>query len=132
MTNVDVHQHLWTPSLVEALRSRREPPFLDGWTLFLHGEPPYEISPDDHDIALRREVAAADGLGRALVSLSAPIGVEWLPASEARPVSLPVVVTRSSSRSSRPSTNASGAMPSPCTAVSVLPIAPAESAPPGE
>ena len=33
MTSVDVHQHLWTPSLVAALRARREPPFLDGWTL---------------------------------------------------------------------------------------------------
>ncbi|MER5427898.1 amidohydrolase [Streptomyces sp. NPDC002588] len=86
MSTVDVHQHLWTPSLVEALRSRREPPRLDGWTLYLDGEPPYEISPADHDVALRAELAAADGLGRALVSLSAPIGVEWLPAVEARPL----------------------------------------------
>ncbi|MGW1784602.1 amidohydrolase family protein [Streptomyces sp. NPDC002143] len=86
MTDVDVHQHLWTPSLVTALRSRREPPFLDGWTLFLDGEPPYEIPPADHDIARRTELAVADGLGRALVSLSAPIGVEWLPAAEARPL----------------------------------------------
>ncbi|MDX3745187.1 amidohydrolase family protein [Streptomyces sp. AK08-02] len=86
MTSIDVHQHLWTPSLVAALRSRREPPFLDGWTLYLHGEPPYGIPPTDHDIAGRAELAAADGLGRVLVSLSAPIGVEWLPAAEARPL----------------------------------------------
>ncbi|MGY1502743.1 amidohydrolase [Streptomyces sp. QTS52] len=86
MTSVDVHQHLWTPSLVTALRSRREPPFLDGWTLYLHGEPPYEIPPADHDMAGRAELAAADGLGQVLVSLSAPIGVEWLPAAEARPL----------------------------------------------
>ncbi|WP_037677956.1 amidohydrolase family protein [Streptomyces griseus] len=86
MTNVDVHQHLWTPSLVAALRSRREPPRLDGWTLFLDGEPPYEIRPADHDVARRTELAATDGLGRALVSLSAPIGVEWLPPAEARPL----------------------------------------------
>ncbi len=86
MTSVDVHQHLWTPSLVAALRARREPPFLDGWTLHLHGEPPYEIPPADHDIARRAELAAADGLGRVLVSLSAPIGVEWLPAADARPL----------------------------------------------
>ena len=86
MTNVDVHQHLWTPSLVTALRARREPPFLDGWTLFLDGEPPFEIPPADHDIARRADLAAADGLGRVLVSLSAPIGVEWLPAAEARPL----------------------------------------------
>ncbi len=86
MTNVDVHQHLWIPSLVTALRSRREPPFLDGWTLFLDGEPPYEIPPADHDIARRTELAATDGLGKVLVSLSAPIGVEWLPSAEARPL----------------------------------------------
>ncbi|MFJ2241521.1 amidohydrolase family protein [Streptomyces sp. NPDC087859] len=84
--NVDVHQHLWTPSLVAALRSRREPPRLDGWTLCLDGEPPYEIPPADHDVARRAELAGADGLGRALVSMSAPIGVEWLPAAEARPL----------------------------------------------
>ncbi|QFQ95499.1 amidohydrolase family protein [Streptomyces phaeolivaceus] len=86
MTNCDVHQHLWTPSLVTALRSRREPPFLDGWTLHLDGEPPFRLPPADHDIARRTEVAGADGLGRALVSLSSPIGVEWLPATEARPL----------------------------------------------
>ncbi|MFE3032786.1 amidohydrolase family protein [Streptomyces canus] len=84
MTNVDVHQHLWSPSLVTALRARREPPFLDGWTLYLDGEPPYELPPADHDVALRSELAATDGLGLALVSLSAPIGVEWLPGAEAR------------------------------------------------
>ncbi|MGJ5832726.1 amidohydrolase family protein [Streptomyces ossamyceticus] len=86
MTNVDVHQHLWTPSLVAALRSRREPPFMDGWTLFLDGEPPYEVAPAAHDIARRAELAAADGLGRALVSLSSPLGVEWLPGEQARPL----------------------------------------------
>ena len=86
MTNVDIHQHLWSPSLVAALRSRREPPYLDGWTLYLDGEPPYDISPADHDMARRAELAAADGLGLALVSLSAPIGVEWLPSDEARPL----------------------------------------------
>ncbi|MFD5402176.1 amidohydrolase family protein [Streptomyces griseorubiginosus] len=86
MTNVDVHQHLWSPSLVTALRARREPPCLDGWTLYLDGEPPYDLPPADHDATLRAELAAADGLGLALVSLSAPIGVEWLPAAEARPL----------------------------------------------
>ncbi|WP_128379398.1 amidohydrolase family protein [Streptomyces cavernae] len=86
MTNVDVHQHLWSPSLVAALRARREHPFLDGWTLHTDGEPPYEVSPADHDIARRAELAAADGLGRALVSLSSPLGLEWLPSDEAQPL----------------------------------------------
>ena len=69
-----------------ALRARDKPPFLDGWTLYVEGEPPYEVSPADHDVARRTELAAADGLGLALVSLSAPLGVEWLPAEEARPL----------------------------------------------
>ncbi|SPF04107.1 amidohydrolase family protein [Streptomyces sp. MA5143a] len=86
MTNVDVHQHLWPPSLVAALRSRREPPFMDGWTLFLDGEPPYEVAPAAHDVARRAGLAAEDGLGRALVSLSSPLGVEWLPGEQARPL----------------------------------------------
>ncbi|MGW3287217.1 amidohydrolase [Streptomyces sp. NPDC001002] len=86
MTNVDVHQHLWGPAFVAALRARTEPPYLDGWTLHTVGEPPYEVSAADHDLARRAELAAADGLGRALVSLSAPLGIEWLPAEEARPL----------------------------------------------
>ncbi|MCX4237869.1 amidohydrolase family protein [Streptomyces sp. NPDC020707] len=86
MTHVDVHQHLWTGSFVAALRARTEPPFLDGWTLHTAGEPPYEVSPADHDVAGRSERAVADGLGLALISLSSPLGVEWLPAGEARPL----------------------------------------------
>lgn len=86
MTSVDIHQHLWGPAFLSALRARRTPPYLDGWTLHLDGEPPYEVPPADHDIARRGELAAADGLGRALVSLSAPVGVEWLPPAEARPL----------------------------------------------
>ncbi|MFF5259094.1 amidohydrolase [Actinomadura viridis] len=83
---VDVHQHLWGSPLVGALRARRVPPRLDGWTLRLDGEPPYEVDPADHDPARRAGLARADGLGLALVSLSAPLGVEWLPAREARPL----------------------------------------------
>ncbi|HEV7934277.1 MAG TPA: amidohydrolase family protein [Actinomadura sp.] len=86
MTGVDVHQHLWSTSFVEALRRRREPPFLDGWTLHLDNEPPYAVLPGDHDLAARTELVRADGLGRALVSLSTPLGVEWLPPEEARPL----------------------------------------------
>jgi len=86
VTNVDVHQHLWTAAFLAALRARDEPPFLDGWTLHTAGEPPYEVPAAQHDVAARAELAAADGLGRALVSLSAPLGIEWLPSDEARPL----------------------------------------------
>jgi 6-methylsalicylate decarboxylase len=85
-TSVDVHQHGWGAGLVEALRRRREPPFLRDWTLYLHGEPPYPVRPADHDLRRRAELVRADGLDRALISLSSPLGIEWLPPDEAEPL----------------------------------------------
>ncbi|RPF38984.1 amidohydrolase family protein [Streptomyces sp. TLI_185] len=82
----DVHQHIWPPALIELLRSRTTPPYLDGWTLHLAGEPPYAADPADHDIAARTRLAAADGLDLALVSLSSPLGIELLPPAEAAPL----------------------------------------------
>jgi hypothetical protein len=86
VAGTDVHQHIWTAPLRAALRARRTPPFLDGRTLHLDGEPPYEIDPADHDTARRADLARADGLDLALVSLSSPLGIEWLPADEAQPL----------------------------------------------
>lgn len=83
---VDVHQHLWTEPFVDALRRRRRPPYLVGWTLHVDGEPPYDIDPATHDVARRTALAHTDGLDLALVSLSAPLGIETLPADEAAPL----------------------------------------------
>jgi 6-methylsalicylate decarboxylase len=83
---VDVHQHLWTPLFLDALRRRRDPPRLDGWTLHLDGQPQYAVGAADHDVAARAEFAATDGLDLVLVSLSSPLGIEWLPAAEAAPL----------------------------------------------
>ncbi|MGI5130620.1 amidohydrolase [Pseudonocardia sp. CA-107938] len=82
----DVHQHVWPASLIDALRARRRPPYLDGWTLHLAGEPPYAVDPADHDPALRADRVTAAGFDRALVSLSSPLGIEYLPAGEAAPL----------------------------------------------
>ncbi|MEU2728704.1 amidohydrolase [Streptomyces griseoviridis] len=79
----DVHQHLWPPAFADLLRARATPPRLDGWTLHLAGEPPFRVDPADHDVTARARLAAADGLDRALVSLSSPLGVEHLPPEEA-------------------------------------------------
>lgn len=76
---VDVHQHLWPPALVEELRRRRQPPYLDGWVLHLDGEPPYSVDPADHD--LTRRATQEDGL--VLLSLSSPLGIESLAPAEA-------------------------------------------------
>jgi predicted TIM-barrel fold metal-dependent hydrolase len=84
--SVDVHQHLWPEELVEALRRRTAPPRLDGWTLWLDGEPPFRVTPADHDVARRAALAAEQGTDLALVSLSSPLGIEHLAAEEAAPL----------------------------------------------
>lgn len=80
---VDIHQHLWPEVLIEALRARRTPPRLRGWTLELPGEPDSRIDPAWHDAEARAAQATADGLDLALVSLSSPLGIETLPADDA-------------------------------------------------
>ncbi|MEU6133579.1 amidohydrolase [Nocardioides sp. NPDC047086] len=79
---VDVHQHLWPPALVEELRRRRQPPYLDGWVLHLDGEPPFSVDPADHDLTRRAEQEH----GLVLLSLSSPLGIESLAPDEARPL----------------------------------------------
>ncbi|GII85511.1 hypothetical protein Ssi03_35010 [Sphaerisporangium siamense] len=83
---IDVHQHIWTPGFADALRRRTRPPYLDGWTLRLDGEPPYEVDPRGHDPGRRLEFNRAHGIDLALVSLSSPLGVEHLPPEEAWPL----------------------------------------------
>lgn len=80
---IDVHQHVWPQSLIEALRSRRSPPRLHGWTLELAGEPDYDVDPHTHDPDERAALARGDGLDLALVSLSSPLGIESLAPEEA-------------------------------------------------
>ncbi len=88
-STTDVHQHLWPPPLIEALRRRNRPPRLRGWTLELAGEPDYHVDPRHHDVELRRAQAADGGLDLALVSLSSPLGIELLAPSECRELLAP-------------------------------------------
>lgn len=81
---VDIHQHLWPTAFVERLRMRSRAPFLDGWTLHLAGEPPYQVRPHDHDPVLRSGLDP--GMRRIAVSLSSPLGIEALPPDEAAPL----------------------------------------------
>jgi 6-methylsalicylate decarboxylase len=84
---IDVHQHMWTEPLVQALAARRELPFVrreSGLTvLYLAGERPYVIDLDSETPARRVELVERDGLDGALLCLSSPLGIEWLPREQA-------------------------------------------------
>jgi hypothetical protein len=76
LMKIDVHQHLWTEPLVQALQERAELPFVrreHGLTvLFMNGERPYVIERSSETRARRAAVVHGDGLDRALVCLSSP------------------------------------------------------------
>ena len=90
MTKIDIHQHVWTPPLVGALESRHELPFIRRESelaiLFLAGERPYVIDARGESRASRRAELERDGVERALVCLSSPLGIEALPRSESLPL----------------------------------------------
>jgi hypothetical protein len=86
----DIHQHLWTEPLVQALAQRTEFPFVrdeHGLTvLFLAGERPYVIDLASEVPARRAELVRRDGLHGALLCLSSPLGIESLPRAQAQPL----------------------------------------------
>lgn len=86
----DIHQHLWIEPLVQALAQRRELPFVryeHGLTvLFLAGERPYVIDLATEAPARRAALVERDGLDRALLCLSSPLGIESLPRAQALPL----------------------------------------------
>src|SRR5437764_1822172 len=84
--HVDIHQHVWPGAFVAELRRRSRPPRLNGWTLVTAGEPPYAVNPADHDAGRRARQAAGDGISLAVIGLSSPIGIEYLPPGDAEPL----------------------------------------------
>jgi 6-methylsalicylate decarboxylase len=81
--NADIHQHVWTEPLLNALADRRCLPFVqrtDGLTV-LHGggELPYVIDTAAESADRRAQLLRADGVDLAVVALSSPIGIEALP-----------------------------------------------------
>jgi hypothetical protein len=87
LMKIDVHQHIWTEPLVQALATRSELPFVrseNGLTvLYLAGERPYVIDLASEAPAERAALVEFDGLDRALVCLSSPLGIEWLAREQA-------------------------------------------------
>jgi hypothetical protein len=84
----DIHQHLWTEPLVAALAERRELPFVrseGGLTvLYLAEERPYVIDRNSEEPARRAALVEQDGVDRALVCLSSPLGIEGLAREQAQ------------------------------------------------
>jgi 6-methylsalicylate decarboxylase len=87
---IDIHQHFWPEPLLGELSRRRSEPMLvrraAGWVLRLRGEPEAPVDLGDHDLERRAALVEADGLERALVAPSVPLGIEALPADEAQPL----------------------------------------------
>jgi len=87
---IDIHQHLWTEPLVQALAERQELPFVRrerGLTvLYLAGERPYVIDLSAEVPARRAALVELDGLDRALLCLSSPLGIECLPREQSLPL----------------------------------------------
>ena len=84
---VDVHQHLWTQPLLDALAARDAVPFVRrerGLTI-VHcaGESPYLVDTATETPVHRARLVHDDGLDLAAIALSSPIGVEALPRGEA-------------------------------------------------
>ena len=60
--DVDVHQHLWPPELIDRLRARSRPPYLRGWRLITGGEPPFDVDAQHHDADTRSRSDRGAGL----------------------------------------------------------------------
>jgi hypothetical protein len=82
----DVHQHLWPEPFVDALRARTRPPLLREWVLETEGEPAFICNPADHDADARRRLDRDADVDCAVVSLSSPLGIEWMLPEDGQPL----------------------------------------------
>jgi predicted TIM-barrel fold metal-dependent hydrolase len=84
---IDLHQPLWPPDLIDALRHRATPPLLEGPgdrpLLRMIHEPDAPIDLTRHTVERRVQALDDAGIDRAVISLSAPLGIEALPEGEA-------------------------------------------------
>jgi 6-methylsalicylate decarboxylase len=85
--HVDLHQHIWTEPLLDALAARDEYPFMrrSNGLAVVHcaGESPYVVDTTAETPIRRAGLVHDDGLEVAAIALSSPIGVEALPREEA-------------------------------------------------
>jgi 6-methylsalicylate decarboxylase len=81
MASFDVHQHLWPPVFVEALRRRTAPPRLDGDELVL-AEGTYPADLRSHELERRLGLLDRARIDVALVSLQPTLGLQSLEPAE--------------------------------------------------
>jgi hypothetical protein len=85
---VDVHQHLWTEPLLQALETRARLPFarrdLGIGTIHLAGERASAVDLASERPERRAALLSRDGVDRAVIALSSPLGIEALPRAEAQ------------------------------------------------
>jgi 6-methylsalicylate decarboxylase len=84
---VDIHQHVWTTPLLDALARRDCHPFIrrdDGLcVLHLAGEPPCVIDEAAESPVSRARLLELDGVELAAIAISSPIGIETLAPDQA-------------------------------------------------
>lgn len=87
---IDVHQHLWSEPLLDALSRRRQPPCVreeNGLTmLHLAGERPCVLELGGESPRQRAQLVERDELDRALICLSSALGIELLEREQAEPL----------------------------------------------
>lgn len=81
MTRVDLHQHLWPRSFLDALRARTGAPCLTG-SVLTTPEGSFELALSAHDPEQRIAALDRDEIDVAVLSLQPCLGAEALPASE--------------------------------------------------
>jgi hypothetical protein len=75
---IDLHQHPWPASFIDALRARRQPPRVGERTLVLFGGERWDIDPAAHEPARR-----ASGNELICLAPSAAFGIDRLPPDDA-------------------------------------------------
>jgi len=85
---IDIHQHLWTETLVSALEARSRLPFVrcDGGLCTVHvaGEVASAVELESEQRSHRVALLERDAVEGAVIALSSPLGIEALPRAEAR------------------------------------------------
>jgi hypothetical protein len=81
VATVDLHQHLWPAAFIAALRTRSEPPCIDGEELLtIEGSFPFDAAAHGPEARLR--ALDRDGIDVAVLSLQPSLGFEALPVIE--------------------------------------------------